>query len=294
MKKLYAILAGAALMAGSASAQDIYIIGGNINGQSWDDIVGAEFCKMTNNGDGSYTWQGEVLGNGFKFNDGSWSGEYNIGSTGVAVDLDKPAPWSVEVQNNPSSGDIKFSIDTAEILNPTVNLYLNYNIVTIDGTLGDAGIHYTIAGNFNGWNGKDSAYELEEKGGLYVGTFDIPAEAEFDGVTEGSQFKVVLNGIDWYGAPDDACDASFLESNTVSLTLDGGTNVYFIDFEGGTVTFAFNPDTKDLTLTLGESGVEGIAADVNGAKVIYNLQGVKVANPVKGQFYIVNGKKVVY
>ncbi|MDE6017344.1 MAG: hypothetical protein K2G85_00850 [Muribaculaceae bacterium] len=41
----------------------------------------------------------------------------------------------------------------------------------------------------------------------------------------------------------------------------------------------------------GASGVEGINAEKES--IYYNLQGIKVANPVKGQLYIVNGKKVV-
>ena len=40
-------------------------------------------------------------------------------------------------------------------------------------------------------------------------------------------------------------------------------------------------------------GVEGIA-DEDAPAVYYNLQGIRVDNPVKGQLYILNGKKVIF
>ena len=44
----------------------------------------------------------------------------------------------------------------------------------------------------------------------------------------------------------------------------------------------------------GSTGVESIDVDANAPAVYYNLNGVRVANPVKGQIYVVNGKKVVF
>lgn len=42
------------------------------------------------------------------------------------------------------------------------------------------------------------------------------------------------------------------------------------------------------------NGIEGVATDtLTGDEVIYNLQGVRVSNPAKGNIYIVNGKAVV-
>ena len=42
----------------------------------------------------------------------------------------------------------------------------------------------------------------------------------------------------------------------------------------------------------GTSGIGSIGSD-SAKDVIYNLQGVRVNNPVRGQIYIINGKKVV-
>ncbi len=46
-------------------------------------------------------------------------------------------------------------------------------------------------------------------------------------------------------------------------------------------------DINEFEVKSEESGVE------NGQS-IYDLQGRKVQNPVKGQIYIVNGKKTIY
>lgn len=41
------------------------------------------------------------------------------------------------------------------------------------------------------------------------------------------------------------------------------------------------------------TGIEGVAADFDENAEIYNLQGIRVKNPVRGGVYIVNGKKVL-
>lgn len=47
-----------------------YIIGSNINGQSW--ALGQSDAKFTKISNGIYKWNGERLGSGFKINDGTW------------------------------------------------------------------------------------------------------------------------------------------------------------------------------------------------------------------------------
>lgn len=57
-----------------------------------------------------------------------------------------------------------------------------------------------------------------------------------------------------------------------------------------------NPTITNMTVYYTKSSVvENFNIEVNNTpEVFYNLQGVKVNNPVKGQIYIVNGKKVVF
>lgn len=41
-----------------------------------------------------------------------------------------------------------------------------------------------------------------------------------------------------------------------------------------------------------ETGVEAIGDDANGTNVIYDLKGRQVLNPMPGNIYIMNGKKI--
>lgn len=64
-----------------------------------------------------------------------------------------------------------------------------------------------------------------------------------------------------------------------AVKVDGASNAGFYDY-----MFVVKASDSDA--------INGIGSE-NGENVIYNLQGVKVANPVKGGIYIINGKKVV-
>lgn len=68
----------------NASATDFYLIGGF---NSW--TVADENCKFSaTSADGVYQLKYEgTLTSGFKLNDGSWLGSYNIGSNGSALVL---------------------------------------------------------------------------------------------------------------------------------------------------------------------------------------------------------------
>ena len=50
---------------------------------------------------------------------------------------------------------------------------------------------------------------------------------------------------------------------------------------------------KGFTLNGEATGIEGVNANVENAKAIYNLNGQRVASMAKPGLYIVNGKKVV-
>ncbi len=88
--------AGMALATATASAADVYIIGNNVNGHCWELEVPE--CQMTETSPGVYEWDGAVLGSGFKFNDGTWDGNFfegtdvmaNLGSNGDELVLNQP------------------------------------------------------------------------------------------------------------------------------------------------------------------------------------------------------------
>ena len=66
--------------------------------------------------------------------------------------------------------------------------------------------------------------------------------------------------------------------------------------QGTTITLSNEASGNTFTVNIvkEDSGIEEIGAEINSKEVIYNLQGVRVSNPVKGGIYIINGKKVVY
>ena len=66
--------------------------------------------------------------------------------------------------------------------------------------------------------------------------------------------------------------------------------------EGPTVSLqsAANGSTFTVEIKAVDAAVDSIGADLDSPKVYYNLQGLKVENPLKGGIYILNGKKIVY
>lgn len=99
------------------------------------------------------------------------------------------------------------------------------------------------------------------------------------------------------------------ESGKFTNFTDGGNGKYTITttekYEEGQEPFALllayagGAANETLSYTVGAegndgtTGVQAIGNAVNAPAVYYNLQGVRVLNPVKGQLYIVNGKKVI-
>lgn len=86
-------------------------------------------------------------------------------------------------------------------------------------------------------------------------------------------------------------------SEITTYTLDTAT-IQQPAVENGnwTVTILDEPAESFATFSVTVTKYTGINTinSVDADAVFYNLQGVKVANPVKGGIYIVNGKKVVY
>lgn len=267
MKKLLLSLGAviASTFCFTTQATDLYVIGANVDGQNW----ALKTNQMTDNGDGTYTWTGNELGSGFKINDGSWSGTYNIGAGSGNLEIGVP----YQCNNAGTSGNINFSEATLVVQNPKVTLDLNSLMLTVTGQESEQGISLTLAGSFNEWAGKDSEYELAENNGIYSKTFNIPAAAE--GNTE---FQVVLNGVTWYGFENEEeanIDLSAQSTVTVSLSTGNENNFVLADWEGGDLNFSVNYEAKTLTVSLPDGNNPGdqpddiitlyvIGADVDG------------------------------
>lgn len=258
-----------------------YMIGSNVNGQSW--ALAQEDAKFTNEGNGIYRWKGNVLGTGFKINDGTWSnGDFNIGAASGEIAMNTPYNYWA----NGSSGNIAFDGFTT-LNNPEVELNLNDETITLVGGQPDGVANWYICG-ING------VYELTADWMLsQVGETSVYQREVYIVETAG-KCKVSDDG--WahqYGTnlPED----NYIDPNILSVYLDavngeGGDVPY--ELAEGTYTVQFDLDELMLTFVSGSDGVETVVMG-EGNAVYFNLHGQKVNNPEKGIYVkVVNGKAV--
>ena len=256
-----------------------YIIGSNVNGQSW--ALAQEDAKFTDEGNGLYRWKGNVLGTGFKINDGTWSNaDFNIGAASGEIAMNTPFYYWA----NGSSGNIAFEGFTT-LNNPEVLLNLNEQTVTLVGGTPDGVANWYVCG-LNG------VYELTEDWMLsQVGTTNVYKRDVYIVETAG---KVKISDDGWahqYGTnlpEDNFIDPTNMEVYLEVVNGEGGDVPY--ELEEGTYTVTFDLDELTLTFANG-SGVETIVMGGEGQAVYYNLQGMKVQNPENGLFVkVLNGK----
>ncbi len=281
MKKFF-LLAAVAATAMTANA-DFYMIGTDVNGHTWEDAV--EECEFEG-GDVVYPWNGDSLGTGFKINDGSWSGEYNIGSNGYDLALDQPYSYV----NDGGSGNIAFDGFTG-VKNPVVVLNLNDETITVSGEK-DGALEWFITGDFNGWaiGDAEGAYKLAE---VEDGIFEVKNVT----LPEAGELKITGSGwTNQFGSDSAAETPAEITPDALEVELqqvggEGGACPFTV--EAGVYNVTWDLNEYILTLTpAGQDAVAGIAVDEVEA-VYYNLQGVKVANPSNGIFVKVMGKKAV-
>lgn len=278
MKKFF-LLAATVAATMTASAQDFYMIGSNVNGHVWE--CGVEDCKFVNKGDGVYEWTGEILGTGFKINNGGWDNpDYNFGSNGEKVVFGEQYWYGI----GGSTGNMDLD-GIAEVINPVVTLNVEEGWILVAGEQGGETAWY-ITGTFCDYSFDYEMEKVEE--GVYQYKGLELTEAADGGANE---FKITTTG--WgeqYGSPEEAPAEITPETLSAVLGQVGASNACpYAIFGSYDVTWDYNT----LTVTFapaGDSLVEGIAADEVEA-VYYNLQGVKVANPVNGIYVKVMGKK---
>ncbi|MCM1152383.1 MAG: hypothetical protein NC328_01850 [Muribaculum sp.] len=282
MKK--ALLFAAALAVAGSAYADYYIIGDNVNGKSWTQA--APDAKFTDKGNGIFEWTGEVLGTGFKINDGTWdNADKNIGDGGTEVEKGVPTPvWA-----GSTSGNIKL-YNCAAVNNPTVVFDSNKMEITVTGDFGGS-IKWYLCGIDGVYVASDSEGAIELIATDNDGEFK--AENFAVNVAEGG-FKVSSTGwAEQYGttSEDVYVDDSLL-GQEIELELVGG--------EAGNVPYELTPGNYDAVFNLydmtivfskaGETGIAAIDAE-EGEAVYYNMQGVRVAEPKNGVFVKVIGKK---
>lgn len=260
-----------------------YMIGSNVNGHEWELAV--PDCAFTDEGNGIYRWKGEVLGSGFKVNDGTWSNpDFNIGGTGG--DLYFNTPYYYKASGD--SGNIAFA-EFVEVNKPEIVLDINEGTLTlVSYEPSEVEAHWYIAGLNGEYVLDDTTVLSESSEGVYERQVMIEETA--------GKFKISDNGWahqfgtndpeNFYIDPDNRAEGLLLEAvdgegGDVPYELEAGSYVVIFDYNEMTVAF------------VDESGVKTLVAGEDNVAVYYNLHGMKVNNPDKGIFVkVVNGKAV--
>ncbi len=217
--------------------EDVYSIAGTMNGWNQADTS----TEMTQGADGLYYYTFTGLD----------AGDYEF-KVVTNHDWTESYGWD--------GGNAYFSTEGEDVT-------IIFNAETGVVSVGEVAVIYSIAGNFNDWNQKDTATEMTKNDDgtySYVTTLDAGSY----------EFKVVVNH-DW----------------SESYGVDGGNATFTLDAHGP-VTFTFNPETKAVSAFAGGTdAIQGVETEkVNG--VIYNVAGQRVSKATRG-LYIINGKKVL-
>ena len=283
MKKF--LLCAAALFAATTAFADYYVIGSNVNGKSW--ALAQPDALFEDQGNGIYRWEGEVLGTGFKINDGTWSNDaYNIGGNGATIEAGVPYAYGT----GSSSSDIGL-YEVTVVNKPVIVLDENAKTITLTGEF-EGEIQWFLTGINGVWEANP------EKGTLMEPTDDYIFVAKNVSV-EVAEGEVKVSSTGWakkYGTndPDNVVvDADhFNQAIALDEVFGEAGNIPYV-LEPGNYDFTFNSDEKTLTVAPSAgSGVAGIEVE-SAPAVYYNLQGIRVANPQNGIFVKVSGKKAV-
>lgn len=257
-----------------------YMIGSNVNGHEW--ALAQEDCKFESLGNGMFRWEGEVLGTGFKINDGTWSNpQFNIGAANPPADIYMNTPYKYFADG--SSGNIAF-FGFTELKNPVVELNYNDGTITLVGGDPAGEANWYIMGIDENYNFDESTILAPSNGSTYEREIEIAGGA--------GGFKISDDG--WahqFGTnyPEEV----FIDPDNMMVDLEvvggeGGKIPY--ELEEGVYVVIFDLDELTVKFVAFDAAVDTIGVE-NGEAVYYNLQGVKVANPDKGIYVkVVNGK----
>lgn len=270
---------------------DYYVIGSNVNGKSWAE--GADDAKFEAKGDGVFEWTGDVLGTGFKINNGTWAvPELNFGAASETQTITLDKSFTLTAGNESKNIGLAAidGVDYSKINNPKIVLTVNGSEVSIVLTgepAGEAG--WFLPGDYNDWNVENEEFQFKKGDD---GLFTLRVEFE-----EAGEFKVAWTG--WameYGSEGSGDDQLVLGmgEDSAKLTKKGdGVDVsnvksYFV----GKYDVTWNPETAEISFVevIEDNAVEEIGVD-NGETTYFTLQGVKVIEPANGLYIkVVNGK----
>ncbi len=263
-----------------AACPDYYVVGANVNGN--EDWLGTDRGKFEKKGNGIYEWRGTELGTSFKINAGNGDWEtVNIGSNGSPIE--KGVPYEYET----GSSTLNIELHSGSIvINPVILLNVNDCTLTLTGDFGGE-FNWFVAGINDVWvtNPNNSGYLLEQtdEEGVFA--------CEINVVQAEGEFKISkTNWTERWGTNNpDVIELTNenLEVELEELYGEEGNLSYVLT--PGNYKFTWDYNTKTLVVT-DSSSVISIEEGESEA-VYYTLQGVRVANPVKGVYIKVAGNK---
>lgn len=230
MKAFSLLMAGLAVAA-SASAADFYAIG-DFNGWTLADPA-TKFTETATSGVYEVTLEKPV--EGFKINDGSWSGTYNLGvqTAGAIQTLGTP----ISLWNNRDSKDIKFA---SPVNNAKVVLDINALTVTVTGDeVTDVTYSYALHGNWDGstaW----SSLNMANQDGVWTFAKLVVKDCNF-GIKKIND--ATGNQAVWYSSAE---TSPVVVVDTPMAVKENGTN---FSLAAGEYSFSFDPENLTLTVT---------------------------------------------
>jgi hypothetical protein len=154
---------------------------------------------------------------------------------------------------------------------------------------------FLVIGSFNEWDADDvTTYKMTEEGN---NTYSIEMS-----LTSNTEFKVKEAVAGWDGVTSWGAegDPSATEALPVEVSVGTAMNAWpgsgcnFLvteNIDQAKITFVYNSNLQEastITVTRLSSGIEDVNVDANATAVYYNLQGIRVMQPVAGQVYIRN------
>lgn len=151
-----------------------------------------------------------------------------------------------------------------------------------------------MIGNVNGgaWGTTDDV-AVAAKGDNGTYTYDVTIDDAGNGsgyfafiTVTGSDWDSEVNTGDRYGAPAQDTPVTLGTPQAIALYAAGVNASASKSWMIAPGKYSVKVDLKSMQLTVGNSGVENVAADADSPAEYFNLQGIRIDNPVRGNIYI--------
>lgn len=282
MKKFLLSLAAALLSIPTFAADSNWIVCGSYCDWSWETAT-----TLSGSGNELSCTISRLIP-GFKILDteAGWDSQL-----GTATPIEIGVPVVLEgIKNGQDPADMNFKGLIQSVTNAHVKFNVSTKTLVIEADEDDIDISYPAlyaTGKFCNWDAPGSITTpratCDKNTGIYTVKINFGDESFYPDADMG--FK--LAGIGWSNQIGGGVEVTNTSAADVTI---GGSNL--ITTLTGEQTLTFNYNTMKMTfgdpsLVGGESGVNAIVDSENDDPVYFNLQGIRVAEPISGNIYIV-------